>query len=78
MLRRDLGAFWRCHPPVRHFFAHFFADERGQDLIEYALLASIIGVTSVLAFPLVGRMGTAFSGWGTGVQSLWIPDPPTP
>ena len=74
VVRRDLAEFWRCSPSIRYFFA----DDQGQDIVEYALLASIIGVASVLLFPLIGRMGSAFSNWGSGVQSIWIPKDPTP
>ena len=55
-------------------------DERGQDLIEYGLLAALIGCVGVAIFPLIeGRLYTTYSGWGTAIQNLWIPkDPGTP
>jgi Flp pilus assembly pilin Flp len=53
-------------------------DDEGQDLIEYALLALLIGLAGVLAFPIIRtRMGTAFSGWGSGVNAVWIPNDPS-
>jgi Flp pilus assembly pilin Flp len=52
-------------------------DERGQDLIEYALLASMIGIVGVLIFPSIEtKMAAAFSNWGTNVYNLWVPAPP--
>lgn len=55
-------------------------EERGQDLIEYALLTSGIGIAGLALFPSIhARMGTLFDNWGTQVHSLWIPpDPSTP
>lgn len=60
-------------------FRRFLADERGQDLIEYGLLASIIGVAGYLVLPLIApKMGTAFSGWGTQTYNAWVPPAPVP
>ena len=54
-------------------------DERGDDLIEYALLAGLIGLVGVLAFNTVsGKMSNAYTGWNSNAQSRWIPDAPTP
>ena len=33
---------------------HLYADDRGQDLIEYALLASLLAIVSVAALQLLG------------------------
>ena len=33
---------------------HLYADDRGQDLIEYALLASLLAVVSAAALQLLG------------------------
>ena len=63
-------ASWRVLQP-------FVADDRGQDLIEYALLASIIGIAGVLTIPsITAKMGTNFSNWGVNVQAIWIPNDP--
>jgi len=55
-------------------------DERGQDLIEYGLLAALIACVGVTIFPLIeARLNTTYTGWGTAIQNLWIPkDPGTP
>jgi Flp pilus assembly pilin Flp len=53
------------------------ADERGQDLIEYALLTGIIAVAGALVFPpLTSRMADAYQAWNTNVQDIWRPPPP--
>jgi len=55
------------------------ADDRGQDLIEYALLAGIIGLAGYLVLPQIGpKMGTAFNQWGGQVYNAWEPAAPVP
>jgi len=40
----------------------FVADESGQDLVEYALLASLLSVASIAALKLLGsKIGIAFA-----------------
>jgi len=63
-----------CRRAVR-----LISDERGQDLIEYALLTGIVAVGWVLlGGPLTTRMAAAYQAWNTNAKSLWIPPPPTP
>ncbi len=60
-------------------FRRFLADERGQDLIEYGLLASIIGLAGYLILPLIGpKMDTAYRNWGTQTYNIWVPNDPVP
>ena len=55
----------------------FLRDERGDDLVEYALLAGLIGLAGVLAFnTLSGKMGNAYTAWNANAQSQWVPDAP--
>ena len=55
----------------------FVRDESGDDLVEYALLAALIGLVGVFAFNTVsGKMGNAYSGWNANAQSKWVPDAP--
>ena len=55
------------------------ADDSGQDLIEYALLTAIIGISGVLILSTFSTaMGTAYSGWNTAGQNAWQPCPPQP
>lgn len=58
--------------------ARFFFDERGQDVVEYALLAAFIGTVGVLAWQGVRvGIGNAYVGWDSGVQGIsdCTPDP---
>jgi Flp pilus assembly pilin Flp len=53
------------------------ADDRGQDLIEYALLAAIIALAGALVLPQIGpKMGNAFSQWGSDIYNGWVPAAP--
>ena len=61
-------------------FRRFLADERGQDLIEYGLLAAIIGIAGSLILPFIGpKMANAvFNVWGTNIYNAWEPPLPAP
>jgi len=59
--------------------ARLFSDDNGQDLIEYALLTGIIGISGVLILStLATTMGNAYRGWNTAGQNAWQPCPPLP
>jgi Flp pilus assembly pilin Flp len=48
--------------------------ESGQDLVEYALLAAVVGIALVLVMPLLqAAVGGALGGWGDAVYDLWLP-----
>jgi Flp pilus assembly pilin Flp len=52
-------------------------DDRGQDLVEYGLLASIIAIAGYLLFPQIKTaMDAAYSSWTTGAYNQWCPDDP--
>jgi Flp pilus assembly pilin Flp len=54
-------------------------DDKGQDLVEYALLSGIVGLAGILAFPIIaGKMSTAYTNWQSGAQTAWEPCPPAP
>ena len=55
----------------------FVRDDRGQDLVEYALLTGLISAGSLLMFSqLASAMGDAYDGWNTAAQNAWEPCPP--
>jgi Flp pilus assembly pilin Flp len=59
--------------------AGVIADDRGQDLIEYALLTAIIGISGVLILKVLSTtMGTAYNSWDAAGQNAWQPCPPQP
>lgn len=61
---------------LRHL-RHTVRRDSGQDLIEYALLASFIAVAGALVWPQIEvRMGDIFTGWETPVYDAWVPNDP--
>jgi Flp pilus assembly pilin Flp len=53
------------------------SDDRGQDLVEYVLLGSVVafaGLAAMQAFP--GVASAVFPSWDNAQQSLWYPQPP--
>jgi pilus assembly protein Flp/PilA len=55
---------------IKHAFASFIQDESGQDLIEYALVAGLIGLGAVVAMTgLSGKIGNAFNTVGTSLTN---------
>ena len=58
--------------------ARFSADESGADIVEYALLAALIGIAAILVWQqLVATVGTVYTSADTNVQvqSGCTPDP---
>ena len=56
----------------------FIADESGADIVEYALLAALVGIASILVWQqLVASVGTVYTSADTNVQikSSCTPDP---
>jgi Flp pilus assembly pilin Flp len=54
-------------------------EERGQDLIEYALLSGLIGFAGVLAFGYISdAMNTSYSSWDAAGQDDALVEIPCP
>lgn len=53
------------------------SDEEGQDLIEYALLATFVGLVGAAAFAsLRTAIQNTFTSWNSGNNNNWqMPDP---
>ena len=60
-------------------FERWFADESGQDLVEYVLLTTLIGIAVVLGVDALGNaMNTVYSSWDGAIQDpavVEVPDP---
>lgn len=55
---------------IRNFIHNLLQDESGQDLIEYALVAALIGVGAIAALnTLSGDVATIFSHISTQIAS---------
>ena len=62
---------------MRSALRRFFSDERGQDLIEYALLTALIGFAGLVIFDLIRQaIGTTYASWETANNDLWEPADP--
>jgi len=55
------------------------ADDRGQDLVEYAIASAVVAVgTLVVALAILASMGTRYGAAVTNVQTAWEPCAPAP
>jgi Flp pilus assembly pilin Flp len=62
---------------VEHLARRFCTEERGQDLIEYAILTAIVTVASLVVFLSIRtRMAAVYLSWGTSIHANWQPPPP--
>jgi Flp pilus assembly pilin Flp len=52
-------------------------EDRGQDVIEYALLSAAIGIAGILVWPLItDAMSAAYTLLDGRTQDIWeVPDP---
>ena len=54
--------------------ANFWTDDRGVDLIEYALLAGLIGVVAVTAITSIGsKVGSIYTAIETKMTGVTVP-----
>lgn len=60
-----------------HALHRLVDDERGQDVIEYALLTATIGLAGIATWPLFAAgVAAAYQAFDTNTQNLWeVPDP---
>lgn len=62
---------------VRSVIVALLRDERGQDLIEYALLTAAIGVAGIAAWPTIAAsIGSTYRALNLNTQALWAPPSP--
>ena len=65
--------------PRTSLLRRWFHDERGQDLIEYALLCSAIGFAGAVAFTFVSdAMNSTYDSWDSAVQDPLLVEIPCP
>jgi Flp pilus assembly pilin Flp len=64
---------------MRRHLLQWVRNEDGQDLIEYALLASVVGFAALAAVNALGvAMQTTYVSWDTAVQSDALVEVPEP
>ena len=77
--RRSAASHRRVRGMSLRAIIHVVLDDRGQDLVEYALLSGIVGLAGILVFPVIaGKMGAAYTTWQSGAQTAWEPCAPAP
>jgi pilus assembly protein Flp/PilA len=55
---------------MKAFWAHFWCDTQGQDLVEYALAAGMVAVAAVAAMPTLSTtISTVFSKIGSMIST---------
>jgi Flp pilus assembly pilin Flp len=55
----------------------WFADRRGQNLVEYALLCTAIALAGLLVLNNMDDIINAvYTSWDAGTQELWEPEDP--
>lgn len=58
-------------------FLDWLRDERGDDLVEYALLTALIGIGGALAFATFpGVIKSVYESWDVQTQNQWVPKDP--
>lgn len=58
-------------------FLRAVCDDRGQDVIEYALLTAALALPAAAAWPLItAGIGMAYRQFDTATQGLWVPPDP--
>jgi Flp pilus assembly pilin Flp len=63
--------------PSASAFRRFLLEERGQDLIEYALLTAVIGFAGLAVFDVLrAAIGTTYASWEASTNDLWQPPDP--
>ena len=64
-------------PESRGLVQALWRDEGAQSLIEYGLLAAIIGIAGISSLPTIAaKMAAAYASWGTATQNAWEPCDP--
>jgi len=59
------------------FASRLLRDDRGQDLIEYALLTGVIGFAGLLVFDVImTAIGTTYGSHESAVNAIWEPRAP--
>ena len=64
---------------MKSLFVRFVRQDEGQDLIEYALLASFLGFAAMTAVTLLGAaMKSSYAAWDAAGQTDTMVDVPDP
>lgn len=71
------GGVWTRVSGASRLVTALWLDDRGQDLVEYALLTAAVGFTGGATWPLIASaIADAYAALDAGTQNLWEPPPP--
>ena len=69
---------YRCVTVLRDI-ARLIVEDEGDDLVEYMLLAALVGTAGTLVLSgLPAIMNAVYASWDAAANNLWEPDDPTP
>ncbi len=55
----------------------FIREENGDDLLEYALLGTFVGLVGLVAFNLLSaNINSTYNSWDSSIQNAWFPPAP--
>jgi len=64
---------------MQSLVSRLLCDERGQDLVEYALLTTVIGFACIAVFDLIRTaIHNTYLSWNTSANNNWRPPDPAP
>jgi len=62
---------------IWRFVGNLTRDEQGQDLVEYALLASFVAIATILGLKAIeSTVGTGYRSLDSREQNIWVPPNP--
>ena len=62
---------------MKELLARLLEEESGQDLIEYALLTTFVGLAGAVGLTLIRTaINTTYVSWNGGMNNLWRPPNP--
>jgi hypothetical protein len=62
---------------MRHLLGRWLVEDDAQDLVEYVLLTSFVGIAGVVAINAFDDVIKAvYEGWDFATQSIWEPQDP--
>lgn len=57
---------------MRNLVRRLLAEDTGQDLVEYALLAAFVALASIAGINAVqAALQTTYTSWNAGMQNCW-------
>jgi Flp pilus assembly pilin Flp len=63
---------------MRSTILRLLRDEGGQDLVEYALLTTVVALAGAVSIDLISAsINNAYGVFDTSINNLWVPNDPS-